>query len=202
MDELAIAANIDPLAFRLNHLGDERAKAVLEAVADKAGWHTRKENTPDHIGWGIAFAQYKNRQSYAAIVVKVIVDSENGKIRVERGYIAADAGLIINADGLSSQLEGGFTQSLSWTLHEQVKYDASGIISYDWESYPILRFPDAPVIDTILLNRPDQPSLGAGEASQNPTPAAIANAVYDAVGVRMRDIPFTPEKLRALLPPQ
>jgi nicotinate dehydrogenase subunit B len=199
MDELALAADVDPVAFRLNHLTDERARAVLDAVAHRAGWHSRKDDSADHTGWGIAFAQYKNRQCYIAIIVKVIVDAETGKIRVERGYIAADAGLIINADGLSNQLEGGFVQALSWTLYEEVKYDGSGIVSRDWESYPILRYPDTPVVETILVNRADQRSTGAGEAPQIPTPAAIANAVYDAIGVRMRDIPFTPEKVKALL---
>jgi nicotinate dehydrogenase subunit B len=202
MDELAVAAGMDPLEFRLNHLTDERAKAVLQAAAQKAGWQTRRQNAEDHTGWGIAFAQYKNRQSYAAIVVNVSVDPETGKIQVIRATIAADAGLIINADGLSSQMEGGFVQALSWTLHEQVNYDESGILSRDWASYPILRFPDAPAVETVLLNRPDQPSLGAGEATQNPTPAAVANAIYDAVGVRLRDLPFTPDKVKALLKDQ
>lgn len=199
MDELAHAAEADPLDFRLNHLSDERAKAVLEAVAGKADWQSRRQHSTQNTGWGIAFAQYKNRQCYAAVVVQVAVDTNTGKIQVKRAYIAADAGLIINADGLSNQLEGGFAQALSWTLFEAVHYNENGIISDDWETYPVLRFPDAPIIETVLLNRPDQRSIGAGEASTNPTPAAIANAVYDAVGVRLRDIPFTPEKVKALL---
>jgi CO/xanthine dehydrogenase Mo-binding subunit len=113
--------------------------------------------------------------------------------------IAADAGQVVNPDGLSNQLEGGFVQAASWTLFEQVSYDAGGITSRDWDSYPILRFRDAPRIETVILNRPDLPFLGSGEASQNPTPAAIANAVFDAVGIRLREIPFTPERVLAAL---
>jgi CO/xanthine dehydrogenase Mo-binding subunit len=113
--------------------------------------------------------------------------------------IAADAGQVVNPDGLSNQLEGGFMQAASWTLFEEVKFDAHGITSRDWDSYPILRFRDAPRIETVILNRPDQPFLGSGEATQNPTPAAIANAVYDAIGIRLREIPFTPERVTSLL---
>jgi len=199
MDELAQAAGVDPLDFRLRHLDDVRAKAVLEAAAEKAGWQERSRPAADGHGWGMAFARYKNRQCYAAVVVQVDVNRETGVIHLRRAVIAADAGLVVNPDGLSNQLEGGLVQAASWTLYEKVNFDAHGITSLDWESYPILRMTDAPVIQTVLLNRPDQPSLGAGEATQNPTPAAIANAVYDAVGVRLRDIPFTPDKVKGLL---
>ena len=113
--------------------------------------------------------------------------------------IAADAGQVVNPDGLSNQLEGGFVQAASWTLHEAVQFDARGITSRDWESYPILSFPQAPVIETLILDRPEMPFLGAGEAAQNPTPAAIANAICDATGTRLREIPFTPEKVKSLL---
>jgi CO/xanthine dehydrogenase Mo-binding subunit len=109
--------------------------------------------------------------------------------------IAADAGQIINPDGLSSQLEGGFVQSASWTMKEQVNIDETGILAEDWDSYPILRFPDVPPIEVVLVNRPEMPSIGSGEATQGPTPAAIANAVFEAVGVRLREIPFTPERV-------
>jgi nicotinate dehydrogenase subunit B len=197
MDELAHATKIDPLDFRLRHLSDERAKAVLLAAADRAGWHNRRSG--DGRGWGIAFAQYKNRQCYAAVVVQLAVDRNSGAIQLEKATIAADAGQIINPDGLSNQLEGGFLQAASWTLFEQVHYNSAGITSVDWDTYPILRFSQAPVIETILLNRRDMPVLGSGEATQNPTPAAIANAVYAAVGVRLRAIPFTPERVKALL---
>lgn len=197
MDELAHAAGIDPLQFRLRHLADERAKAVLQAAAEKAGWHTRSAG--EGHGWGLAFAQYKNRQCYAAVIVEARVERESGVIRLRRAILAADAGQVVNPDGLSNQLEGGFVQAASWTLYEQVRYDQQGVTSLDWESYPILRFSNAPVIETVILNRPELPFLGSGEASQNPTPAAIANAVYAAVGIRLRAIPFTPEKVKTAL---
>ena len=197
MDELALAAGRDPLQFRLNHLQDVRAKAVLEAVAKKADWHSR--SSEEGYGWGIAFAQYKNRQCYAAIVVKVHVNRETGEIKLERAFIAADAGQTVNPDGLSNQLEGGFVQAASWTLLEEVKFNEQGITSLDWDSYPILRATATPEIETVIINRPGMPFLGAGEATQNPTPAAIANAVYDAVAIRLRHIPFTPDKVKEAL---
>ena len=188
MDELAHAAGIDTFEFRLNHLDDERARSVLQAAAKVIGWNNRK-------GMGIAFARYKNRQSYAAVAVELKVDTSSGEINLERAVIAADAGQIVSADGLSNQLEGGFTQSASWTLNEEVKFNHDGITSRDWGSYPIMNFTQAPRVATILINRPGAPFLGAGEAAQGPTPAAIANAVYAAAGIRLRNIPFTPEKV-------
>ena len=199
MDELAAAAQIDPLDFRLRHLGNERARAVLLAAAERVGWESRDETAADGAGWGMALAQYKNLQCYAAVIVKLQVDESSGAIQFERVVIAADAGQVVNPDGLSNQLEGGFVQAASWTIHEAVKFDANGITSRDWETYTILAFPQAPVIETVILDRPDTPFLGAGEAAQNPTPAAIANAIFDATGLRLRDIPFTPEKVREAL---
>ena len=197
MDELALAADADPLAFRLRHLADERARAVLQAAADKVDWPTCRESTAADAGWGMALAQYKNLQCYCVVIVKLQVDRRSGDIAFERVVIAADAGQAVNPDGLSNQLEGGFVQAASWTLFEEVKFDARGITSIDWESYPILTFESAPKIETLILNRPELPMLGAGEAAQNPTPAAIANAIHDAVGLRLRAIPFTPEKILA-----
>jgi CO/xanthine dehydrogenase Mo-binding subunit/aerobic-type carbon monoxide dehydrogenase small subunit (CoxS/CutS family) len=199
MDELALAAGVDPVAFRLRHLTDERAKAVIEAAAQKIGWQPKAQPSNNGRGQGIAFAQYKNLQCYAAIAVEVTVDRASGQITIPRAVIAADAGQVVNPDGLSNQLEGGFVQALSWTLLEAVGFDQTGVTSRDWESYPILRFTAAPVIETVLLNRPDLPFLGSGEASQNPTPAAVANAVFDAIGVRLRQIPFTPERVQAAM---
>lgn len=199
MDELALAAGMDPVAFRLQHLTDERAKAVVEAAASKAGWQPRSRPAGHGHGWGIAFAQYKNIQCYCAIAVEVSVDQTSGQIRLERVVIAADAGQVVNPDGLSNQLEGGFVQAASWTLLEAVRFDRTGITSHDWESYPILRFTAAPRLEVVLLNRPELPFLGSGEASQNPAPAAIANAVFDATGARLREIPFTTERMRAAL---
>jgi len=199
MDELAHAAGIDPLEFRLRYLADEQARAVLLAAAGKAGWSAAEPLAGANRGRGLAFAQYKNRQTYAAVVVELSVDEAGGEIHLERAVIAADAGQIINPDGLSNQLEGGFVQSASMTLYEQVRFDEGGVTSTDWESYPILRFPNAPLIETVLLNRPEQPLVGAGEASQGPTPAAIGNALFQAAGIRLREIPFTPERVKAAL---
>jgi CO/xanthine dehydrogenase Mo-binding subunit len=198
MDELANAAGIDPIEFRLRNLNDARARAVIQAAAEKANWQPGQKLGQNH-GRGMAFAQYKNRQCYAAVVVDLHVDRESGVIQIKRAIIAADAGQVVNPDGLSNQLEGGFVQSASWTLKEQVNFDESGIIAQDWDSYPILRFPDVPVIETVLINRPELPFLGSGEAAQGPTPAAIANAVFDAVGIRLRQIPFTEERVKTAL---
>lgn len=199
MDELAYAADIDPVEFRLRHLDNERAKAVLRAAAERANWKARTAPNKTGYGQGIAIAQYKNRQCYAAIIVDVNVDRDSGKIKLERVVIAADAGQVVNPDGLSNQLEGGFVQAASWTLFEQVTYDSTGITSVDWESYPILHMADTPKIETVILNRPDQPFLGSGEATQPVAPAAIANAVYDAIGLRLREIPFTPQRVKTAL---
>ncbi len=199
MDELAFAAGVDPVEFRLRHLDDERAKAVIQAAAEKANWQPRIHPTGNGHGWGIAFAQYKNIQCYAAIIVELEVNRESGEIQMKQAIIAAEAGQIVNPDGLSNQLEGGFIQAASWTLAEEVAFDETGILSQDWDTYPLLRFSGIPEIHTVLLNRPTFPFLGSGEATQNPTPAAIANAIYDAVGVRPRQIPFTPERIKGLL---
>jgi CO/xanthine dehydrogenase Mo-binding subunit len=199
IDELAHTAGADPVKFRLRHLEDQRACAVIDAAAAKAGWQPGGRLSGEGRGRGIAFAQYKNRQCYAAIVVELSVDPTTGQISLERAVIAADAGQIVNPDGLSNQLEGGFLQSASWTLKEQVTFDEHGITSRDWDSYPVLRFPEAPIIETVLLDRPNMPFLGSGEATQGPAPAAIANAIFDAAGIRLREIPFTPEKVKAAL---
>lgn len=132
-------------------------------------------------------------------MVELSVDRSSGQISLERAVIAADAGQIVNPDGLSNQLEGGFLQSASWTLKEQVTFDKYGITSRDWDSYPVLRFPESPAVETVLVNRPDMPILGSGEGAQGPAPAAIANAIYDAVGIRLREIPFTPEKVKSAI---
>jgi nicotinate dehydrogenase subunit B len=193
MDELAHAVGVDPVAYRLRYLIDERARAVVEAASEKAG------PRPERGGRGVAFARYKNRQSYLAVVVDLRVNRDSGHIRLERAIIAADAGQIVNPDSLSNQLEGAFTQAASWTLKEHVTFDPGGVTSVDWYGYPILRFRDAPEIETVLLNRPGQPFLGVGEGAMGPVPAAIANAVFDATGIRLRQIPFTPGRVRAAL---
>jgi CO/xanthine dehydrogenase Mo-binding subunit len=188
--------------YRLRHLQEPRARAVIEAAVERARWQAAPRPQGTGRGRGFAFSQYKNRQVYMAAVVDVRVDRESGQIHVERAVVAADAGQIVNPEGLSSQIEGAFTQSTSWTLKEEVQFDRKGVTSTDWSSYPILGFREAPEIEVILLNRPGSPYLGVGEGAMGPAPAAIANAVYDAVGVRLRTIPFTPERvLEALARP-
>lgn len=199
MDELAHTAGADPVEFRLRHLQDERARAVINAAVRKAGWQGGERILGEDRGRGIAFSRYKNRGCYAAIVVDLSVDRNSGQISLERAVIAADAGQIVNPDGLSNQLEGGFLQSASWTLKEQVTFDEHGITSRDWDSYPVLRFPESPEIETVLVDRPDMPFLGCGEGAQGPAPAAIANAIFDAAGIRLREIPFTPERVKAAI---
>ena len=168
---------------------------MIEAAAKRGDWEAGRQSGGDGAGRGMAFAQYKNRQSYVAVVLDLRVERGSGQIGLRRAVIAADAGQIVNPDAVSSQLEGAFLQAASWTLREEVKYDRHGIISTDWHSYPILRFRDAPEIETILLNQPGRPYLGIGEGALGPVPAAIANAVFDAVGVRLRRIPFTPARV-------
>ena len=196
MCELAYDAAIDPVVLRLNSLDDERARAVIQTVANEAGWDSER---PADSGRGIGFGQYKNIQTYFAVVIDLSVDRTSGVITIDRATVAADAGRLVSPDGVSNQLEGGVVQAASWTLKEAVQADAHHIISEDWETYPVLRFSEAFPIRTILLDRPDQRSLGAGEAAAGPTGAAIANAVFDAIGVRLRDLPLTPERVRAAL---
>jgi CO/xanthine dehydrogenase Mo-binding subunit len=194
LDELAHAAGLDALALRLDHLDDERARAVLVAAAERAGWPGGQQEFGR--GMGIGFARYKNSAAYAAVVVEVVVDDETAEIRVERAVIAADAGQIVDPSGLENQLEGGLVQSLSWTLLEEVSFDATRVTSVDWEGYPIIGFAAIPEIETVLIDRPGEPYLGAGEATQGPTAAAVGNAVRNAIGVRLYDLPLTPERVR------
>ena len=182
MDELATEAGADPLEFRLKHLKDPRARAVLEALKDSWRSWVEKENC----GHGIGFARYKNIGAYCAVLAVV----EAGEaLRVKRLVLAADVGLAINPDGVANQLEGGAIQATSWTLKEDGRIGA-----VSWEDYPILRFSEVPAVEVSLV-KSDSPSLGAGEAAQGPTAAAIANALHDALGVRVRDLPLTPERI-------
>lgn len=202
MDELALAAGADAVDFRLRHLKDPRAKAVIEAVAKKAYWkpgtNLVQAGTAMH-GRGIGFAKYKNLATYVAVIADVSVDAKTGAIRVIRLTAAADAGLIINPNGLANQIQGGCVQSTSWTLHEQVSFDHRHIMSRDWTGYPILTFPEVPEIDVTLLDHPGEEALGAGEAAQGPTAAAIANAVANATGRRIRALPLSAERVKHAL---
>jgi len=197
MDELAEAARSDPLAFRLAHLRDPRAQAVLQAAADRAGWAPAKKGDGQR-GRGLAFCRYKSIGMYAAAVVDVEVDRKTGIIKVPRVVMAADLGLVVNPDGAKNQLEGGIVQAVSLTLKEQVAFDRRQITSRDWSGYSILTFTEVPGIDIVLMQRSD-PSLGAGEGSLPPTSAALANAFAHATGRRLRELPMTPERVKAAL---
>jgi CO/xanthine dehydrogenase Mo-binding subunit len=195
LDELAERAGADPLAYRLSLLSDVRGRRVLERVADMAGWSSR--GAPGSgTGLGLGFGRYKNRSAYAAVAIEVVVDTE---VRMRRAWCVADGGLIINPDGARNQLEGGIIQAASWTLKEQVLFDAEGIASRDWVSYPILRFSELPDITTALIEASDQPPLGMGECTIGPTAAAIGNAVAHALGARIRDLPLTRERIASSL---
>ena len=194
MDELAAAAGADPVAFRLAHMKDPRARAVIEKVAAMANWQPGA-NGDGSKGRGIGFSKYKNLACYVAVVADIEVDRSSGRVRVPRAWAATDAGLVINPDGLNAQIEGGIVQSASWTLYEEVRFNKDGILSRDWANYPIVTMPDAPKVVAELINRPTERSLGAGEGSQGPAVAAIANAFANATGKRLRDLPFTPERV-------
>jgi CO/xanthine dehydrogenase Mo-binding subunit/aerobic-type carbon monoxide dehydrogenase small subunit (CoxS/CutS family) len=197
MDELAETAGQDPLAFRLRHLRDPRARTVLELAAERAGWEPHVG--PSGRGQGLALCRYKNVRAYVALVVDAAVDTDTAEVTVTRVVVACDAGGVVSPGGLRNQLEGGVLQGLSRALYEHVSFDRGGIRSRDWTSYPVLRFSGVPAIDVTLVDRRRHAPLGAGEASTPPLPAALANAVDDAVGVRMRDLPITPARLQQRL---
>jgi nicotinate dehydrogenase subunit B len=198
MDEAAALAGSDPVEFRLKHLDDPRAKAVIEAAATKAGWQPGAKGDGRR-GRGIGFAKYKNLAVYCAVIVDVTVDPASGVVRVERAVAAADAGLIINPNGFRNQIEGGIIQSSSWTLREAIQFDRTRMLTRSWAEYPILRFPDVPSVEVTLINRPDERPLGVGEGAQGPAAAAIGNAFHNATGRRIRDLPLTPDRVRAAL---
>jgi CO/xanthine dehydrogenase Mo-binding subunit len=198
MDEVADAAGADPVAFRLKHLKDERGRAVLQAAADKAGWKPGTKSDGGR-GRGVAFTRYETTKSYVALVADVVVDRASGVVRVERVTAVVDAGQTINPDGLKNQIEGGIIQGTSWTLKEQVAFDKERITSRDWVGYPILTFAEVPAVEVTVIDHPELPSLGAGEASQGPISAAIANAIRHATGARLRDLPFTPDRVKAAI---
>lgn len=191
IDELAGAALADPVEFRLRHVKDPRARAVIEATAARAGWK------PGARGWGFAYSRYKNLGCYCAIAAEVSIDRATGEVRVVRAVSGVDAGQAVNPDGIVNQIEGGFIQSASWTLKEAVSYDRTRVRTRSWADYPILRFEEVPQVEVLVLNQPDQPFLGVGEGSQGPAAAAIANAIATITGKRLRDLPFTPGKVKA-----
>jgi CO/xanthine dehydrogenase Mo-binding subunit len=187
MDELAHAAGADPVEVRLRHLADDRARAVVRAAADRAGWRTGAKGDGTR-GRGIGFARYKNIGDYVAVIAEVAVEES---VRVTRVVAAVDCGRVVNPDGVINQAEGGIIQAVSWTLKEQVRFDRTRITTRNWEDYPILTFDEVPEIEVVLADRPEQPWLGVGEGMMGPTAAAVANAVFNAMGVRVRDMPLT-----------
>ncbi len=195
MDEIARAEGEDPIEFRIRHLNDQRAIGVLRKLREQmAAADFDAASAP--AGVGIAMAQYKNAGAYCAIAMRVVVDSATGRINLDRALCAVDIGLVINPDGAINQIEGGVIQSSSWTVKEQLRLGDTGVESRDWASYPILSFAEAPLVEVVLMDQPNEPALGAGEASQGPTAAAIVNAVASATGKRVRDLPLTPERLK------
>jgi CO/xanthine dehydrogenase Mo-binding subunit len=194
LDELAAERGEDPVEFRLRHLSDPRARAVIEAVAARSGWRDRTR--VEGIGHGVGFARYKETGAYCAVMAQVEAERE---IRVRRLVVAVDVGQVINPDGVANQIEGGAVQATSWTLKESVRFDRTRVTSTAWEDYPILHFSEVPAVEVEIVTRPDEPAMGAGEAAQGPTAAAIGNAVFDALGVRVRDLPITAERVVAAM---
>ncbi len=198
MDELASAAGADPVAFRLRHLEDPRAREVVTRAAERFGWG-KTQPAAGH-GHGFAFARYKNLAAYCAVAAEVAVEHETGRTRLVRAVAAVDAGQVVNPDGLTNQIEGAILQSASWTLYESAQWDASGLTSLDWSGYPIMRFDAVPdTVEVHIVDSPGLPFLGAGECGQGPAAAAIANALADATGQRLRDLPLRREKVKAAI---
>jgi nicotinate dehydrogenase subunit B len=196
MDELAGLADVDPVEFRLKHLGDQRGRAVIEKAAQSFGWK-RGQKAPQDRGFGFAFARYKNLAAYCAIASEVEVNRETGRPRLVRAVAAVDSGQVVNPDGLINQIEGAIVQSMSWTLYESVTFDDTRITSIDWQTYPILRFDAVPdSIEVHIIDRPGQPFLGSGETGQGPAAASIANAIANATGKRLRNLPLTRKRIK------
>ena len=196
MDELALAAGADPVEFRLKHLDDPRGRDVIEKAAQGFGWKKGQKPPPDR-GFGFAFARYKNLAAYCAVATEVEVNRETGRPRLVRAVAAVDSGQVVNPDGLINQIEGAIVQSMSWTLYEAVTFDDTRITSIDWQTYPILRFNAVPdSIEVHIVNRLGQPFLGSGETGQGPAAASIANAIADATGKRLRNLPLTRKRIK------
>jgi len=193
LDEIAAERGEDPVQFRLRHLRDERAKDVIHAVARRARWKPEK---PTGTGYGIGFARYKNTGAYCAVVAEIASAEE---ISVKKLTVAVDVGEAINPDGVINQIEGGAIQAASWALKERVRFDRQRITSTSWTEYPVLRFSEVPDVEVELIQRPDADPVGAGEAAHGPVTAAIANAVFDALGVRARHLPITRDSLIAMM---
>jgi isoquinoline 1-oxidoreductase len=212
IDELAHESGADPLAFRLRHLPDERAADLLRALAAHAGWQegargSRGKRGADGLlrGRGVAYARYIHSKfpgfgaAWAAWVVDLAVAPDTGLVTVERLVVAQDTGMMVNPDGVRHQVQGNVVQALGRVLKEQVRFDAAGVASREWGSYPLLTFPELPPIEVVLMPRQEEAPMGAGESASLPGAPAIANALFDATGVRLRRAPFTPEVVLAAL---
>lgn len=204
VDEMAAAIGMDPLEMRLKSLSNARGLEVLKKAASMMDWKPRPSPAPQTTGnlargRGIAYVHYKHNETFVAMGMEVEVDRASGKVKVTRVACAHDCGLMINPDGVKSQVEGCIIQTLSRALFEEVTFDRGKVTSVDWSSYRIMTFPDVPKLDIALIDRPTEPPLGAGEAATAPVAAALANAIFDATGARMRIVPFTPERVRAAM---
>jgi CO/xanthine dehydrogenase Mo-binding subunit len=206
MDEIAAHVKADPVDYRLRHLRSERLIGVLKAAAQASRWETRPSPRPGSsttgtaIGRGVACVAYEGDNGYTGIVVEVAVNQDDGKLAVRHMWVAIDAGPISNPDGLRNQAEGGALQGMSRALGEEVTWDNLAVTSVDWRTYRSLPLGiELPVIECVLVNRPDDEATGAGETSITVVAAAIGNAVFDATGARLREIPFTPERVKAAL---
>jgi CO/xanthine dehydrogenase Mo-binding subunit len=194
MDELAAAVGADPVRFRLAHLTDPRARRVIEQAARMSGWAGAAgwAGRGDGTGFGLGYARYKGVAGYCAAVARVEAGTD---VRVSHVWLAVDVGRVINPDGVINQVEGGAVQSASWALRERVSFDRTRIRSVNWDTYPILRFTEVPQVEVAIVAAPDERETGAGEVAQGPVAGAIGNAVADAVGVRVRDLPLTREQI-------
>jgi CO/xanthine dehydrogenase Mo-binding subunit len=206
MDELAAGTKADPVAFRLRHLSNPRLAAVAKEAARAADWDDRPSPRPNmrrsgtSRGRGFACVAYEGSNGYCAMVVDVEIDQESGKVAVKRIVCSNDCGPISNPDGLKNQIEGGALQGLSRALMEEVTWDNQKVTSFDWRTYHTLSLGfGVPKIDTVLINRLDKEATGAGETSITVTAAALGNAIFDATGARLRQVPFTPERVKAAL---
>jgi CO/xanthine dehydrogenase Mo-binding subunit len=204
MDELAAAAKADPAEFRLRYLKDERAVDVIQAAMKLAGWQARPGPNPNAggdvvTGRGISYLRYNNAITYVAAVAEVEVDKRSGAIRVTRVCAGHDCGEMVNPDGVANQVQGGVLQTVSRTLKESVRWTGDRVTSVDWATYPIMNMTEAPKVEVALIDRPGTTAWGAGEPMACAIPAAIGNAVFDATGVRLRSVPFTPDKVKAAL---
>lgn len=195
LDELAAACGADPVEYRLRHMKDPRARAVIERAAKMANWRPGEKGDGTR-GRGIGFCKYKNLGSYCAVIAEVVLEKT---VRMTRAWAAVDIGRVVNPDGAINQIEGGVVQAASWTLKEAVRFDTNFVTSLSWDDYPILTFAEAPQVVVELIDRPEQTSKGAGEGAQGPTGAAIVNALCNAAGVRVRELPLTPERIAAAM---